>query len=63
MNESCDDGGTASLDGCSSLCAAEAGWTLDNTGGTTVSAVPIHGDGLVVDGEFCDDGNTNDGLG
>jgi len=45
----------------------ENGWTCPFTngpGGTQISnCVPICGDGLVVAGEVCDDGNNSDGLG
>ncbi len=72
--EVCDDGNTASNDGCDATCAAvETGYAclqdttpMDNicdTGGAG-SVVPVCGDGMVIGGEVCDDGNTvaNDGC-
>ncbi len=72
--EVCDDGNTASNDGCDATCAAvETGYVclqdttpMDNicdTGGAG-SVVPLCGDGMVIGGEVCDDGNTasNDGC-
>jgi len=57
---SCDDGNVANLDGCSSTCIVEAGWSCPNplpaSGPSTCS--PVCGDHLVVDGEACDDGNS-----
>lgn len=55
--EACDDGNTTNGDGCSSMCAAEAGWDCS---GPTCSA--ICGDGLMVGTELCDDNNTSCGL-
>lgn len=54
--EQCDPG-AVSLAGCSG-CRASPGFTCarDATGGSVCS--PICGDGMVADGEACDDGNT-----
>jgi len=46
--ESCDDGNTASGDGCSENCAKETG---------------VCGNGVLESGEECDDGNTSPGDG
>jgi cysteine-rich repeat protein len=40
--EACDDGNTASLDGCSSTCTLENGWTCTNSASnpnTTCTAI------------------------
>lgn len=54
--ETCDDGNTASGDGCSSTCQVEDGWACP------VAAQPCHrtvcGDGVKEGNEQCDDGNT-----
>jgi cysteine-rich repeat protein len=56
----CDDGNTASGDGCSATGRIEHGYTC--TGQPSVcTAVP--GDGIVTGGEQCDDGNTLGGDG
>ena len=62
--EGCDDGNTLSGDGCSSKCAAEAGWNCP-TPGKPCTRVEYCGDGVVdLDlGEQCDDGNTLGGDG
>ena len=63
-SEECDDGNTVSGDGCSSSCTLEAGWTcakgpthLDPGTAPGDMCTSICGDGLVVAGEACDDGN------
>eukprot|EP00435_Cladocopium_sp_Y103_P068641 s1255_g31.t3 len=63
-SEECDDGNTASGDGCSSSCTVEPGWNCVKgpshlSPGTAPGDVctPVCGDGLVVTGEACDDGN------
>lgn len=67
--ESCDDGNTASLDGCDSLCRTESGWrcTSSNPYGSGIGGIytcePLCGDGLRVGGENCDDGAQADGDG
>ncbi len=63
--EICDDGNTASGDGCDAACAIEAGYGCDvdtaadgtcDTGGAG-SVLPVCGDSLIVGSEVCDDGN------
>lgn len=51
QGEVCDDGNSASGDGCSSACAVEPGWRCEGT-----SCASICGDGLVVGLEACDHG-------
>ncbi len=60
--ESCDDGNTASSDGCSATCRREPGWACS---GTRSTCTPVCGDGLLRAGETCDDGNAlaDDGCG
>lgn len=55
--EACDDGNDDDGDGCSALCAVEAGWTCN---GEPTTCTPICGDGLVVGDEPCDDDNPDD---
>ena len=68
-SEACDDGNTADGDGCSSLCAVEAGWTCNSEcltfcQGTKPSVCSaICGDGRNVTSEQCDDGNLANGDG
>ena len=60
--EACDDGNTANLDGCSSTCTIETGWTKTDVpnGDNPISQMDsICGDGLNVQGEDCDDGDTD----
>lgn len=52
--EACDDGNTATGDGCN-VCVCEPGW--DCSGG---QPVPVCGDGIVVGNQQCDD-SVNDG--
>ncbi|HKZ49973.1 MAG TPA: DUF4215 domain-containing protein, partial [Candidatus Nanoarchaeia archaeon] len=59
--ETCDDGGTASGDGCSSTCTIESGYTC--TGTPSVCTTIACGNGVLQLGEFCDDGNINSGDG
>jgi cysteine-rich repeat protein len=59
--EQCDDGNTASGDGCSNACQKESGWNCTGTSPTTCT--PICGDGVRVGAEGCDDGNTLSGDG
>jgi fibro-slime domain-containing protein len=63
-NEQCDDGNTASNDGCSASCAVEAGYTCP-TPGMACTKIAFCGDGVVTltIGEQCDDGNTTSGDG
>jgi cysteine-rich repeat protein len=60
-NESCDDGNTATNDGCSPTCTIELGFQC--TGTTLSVCAGICGDGVAVKGEPCDDGNTTAGDG
>jgi len=62
--ETCDDGNQASLDGCSSSCKIEAGYSC-TTPGMLCTQNERCGDGNVDQdrGEVCDDGNTNSGDG
>ena len=62
--EQCDDGNTASGDGCSSGCAFEAGYNC-GAPGTLCTKSEVCGDGKVnLDlNETCDDGNTTPGDG
>jgi fibro-slime domain-containing protein len=64
-DEACDDGNTASGDGCSADCKqVEAGFTCPKAGGTCSSVpVPRCGDAVLNPGEQCDDGNSTDGDG
>lgn len=55
--EVCDDGDTDSGDGCSNVCAVEAGYSC--TGEPSVCTPdPVCGNGNVESGEDCDDGNS-----
>lgn len=53
-NETCDDGDAISLDGCSSTCQIETGYTCS---GTPSSCTLLCGNGAINAGEGCDDGN------
>ena len=59
ISEGCDDFNTVALDGCSSTCAVESGWTCVGTNPSVCTA--ICGDAKVVATETCDDG-VNNGL-
>jgi fibro-slime domain-containing protein len=60
-NKVCDDGNTASGDGCAADCQSiEKGWQCPVPG---KPCVPICGDGVVELGKPCDDGNTKNGDG
>jgi cysteine-rich repeat protein len=66
-SESCDDGNTASDDGCSSFCVAEPGWDC-NTAGPGQPCLRVEcGNSFIQCGNFgcesCDDGNTVSGDG
>lgn len=50
--ETCDDGNTDPGDGCSDVCAVEAGYACP----PSATCTPICGDGLVVGSEECDPG-------
>jgi cysteine-rich repeat protein len=56
----CDDGETASGDGCSATCAIEPGWTCT---GEPSACTTVCGDGIVAGDEACDDGGTATGDG
>ena len=65
--EACDDGNRLNLDGCSGECTIELGFECTTNHSmvadlsTTVSTcTSICGDGVVVDGEACDDHNVHD---
>ncbi|WP_431603497.1 DUF4215 domain-containing protein [Corallococcus macrosporus] len=55
--EQCDDGNTASGDGCSSTGTVEAGY-LCNVPGNACSLASLCGNGAVNTGELCDNGGT-----
>jgi cysteine-rich repeat protein len=59
-DESCDDGNGSDLDGCSSECQVEGGWTC--TGEPSVCTLNC-GNGILDAGETCDDGNAGGGDG
>ena len=61
LGEQCDDGGTATGDGCSDTCAFEAGYYCEGT--PSVCSMVMCGDSTVDAGESCDDGNTTVGDG
>ena len=56
QGEQCDDGNTASGDGCSSVCQIEQELQEE-------PAVPVCGNIIIEEGEQCDDGNTANGDG
>jgi fibro-slime domain-containing protein len=61
--ELCDDGNTASGDGCTQLCQIEANWECP-TPGQLCTFVAVCGNGILTSDEACDDGNKvgNDGC-
>jgi cysteine-rich repeat protein len=64
-DETCDDGGTDDLDGCSATCQVETGWSCE---GTPSVCGTVCGDGLIIAGpEECDgddlDGQSCEGSG
>jgi fibro-slime domain-containing protein len=59
--ESCDDGNSASGDGCSATCQIEKGWQCPTAGAACTAAAC--GDGVVAGAEQCDDGNATAGDG
>jgi len=61
MGEACDDGNTASGDGCSATCGMEPGWSCPPAGGRCVAAAC--GDLIIAGDEECEDGNTVPGDG
>jgi cysteine-rich repeat protein len=58
--ELCDDKNNINGDGCTSVCAVEAGWQCV---GEPSVCTPICGDGVLLGGEACDDGGTTPGDG
>eukprot|EP01097_Dermamoeba_algensis_P006576 TRINITY_DN4113_c0_g1_i1.p1 TRINITY_DN4113_c0_g1~~TRINITY_DN4113_c0_g1_i1.p1 ORF type:complete len:1103 (+),score=324.46 TRINITY_DN4113_c0_g1_i1:675-3983(+) len=60
LDETCDDGNSQAGDGCDNFCQVETGWNCDKIRGTLCE--PIHGDGLVVGSEQCDQGSVLDGC-
>ena len=60
LGEDCDN--TILINGCSTSCRVEPGWSCSDASGTDV-CTPICGDGLRVGTETCDDGNTDAGDG
>ncbi len=62
--EQCDDGNTASNDGCSSTCVVETGWTCPTPGAACQKTAYCGNSVVDLDiGEGCDDGNTTGGDG
>jgi len=61
-SEGCDDGNTASGDGCSDTCGIECGYVCDASAPQLCEATRC-GDGLLAGDEWCDDGNTASGDG
>ena len=64
----CDDGNTASGDGCSHICLSEPGWDCSSgvcvrfwlDGGLdSANGPPVCGDGITSGAEECDDGPLN----
>lgn len=62
IGESCDDGNTASGDGCSSTCQIEPHFSCPISGAPCIHDI-VCGDGLIEGSEQCDDGNTKSGDG
>jgi fibro-slime domain-containing protein len=60
--EQCDDGNTASGDGCSASCQIETGFVCPTPGQLCTSTIKC-GDGKLDGSEQCDDGNTTSGDG
>lgn len=62
--EMCDDGNSVSLDGCSSICESEPGFTCSGFGVGTCVPDPVCGNLLIeTPSENCEDGNGNPGDG
>lgn len=61
--EQCDDGNTASGDGCSQSCQIEANYEC-STPGQKCTNLAVCGNNILTSDEICDDGNTvsNDGC-
>ncbi len=66
-SEPCEDGGTASGDGCSGTCQIEAGFSCSQwaAGNATLLSVctTVCGDMTILGSEMCDDGNAASGDG
>ncbi len=60
--EQCDDGNTASGDGCNAACAPEANWNCDQSEPSVCQMVGC-GDGILQATEDCDDDNITPGDG
>ncbi|MBL0214783.1 MAG: DUF4215 domain-containing protein [Myxococcales bacterium] len=60
--ELCDDGNTATGDGCDATCGPETGWNCDTSEPSVCQMVGC-GDGIIQTGETCDDDNTAIGDG
>ncbi len=60
--ETCDDGNATNLDGCSSTCQIESGWSC-TVSSTAASVCQRCGNGKTSGTETCDDGNTLSGDG
>jgi cysteine-rich repeat protein len=62
-SELCDDGNTTAGDGCSGLCAVEAGYSCTTATSGLSTCVPVCGDGIRTPNEGCDDGGANSNTG
>jgi fibro-slime domain-containing protein len=62
QGENCDDGNTASGDGCNSICQTEANWNCP-TPGQKCENLAKCGNSILTSDETCDDGNTVSGDG
>jgi fibro-slime domain-containing protein len=60
--EQCDDGNTASSDGCSKICQMENNYDC-RVPGQPCENLAVCGNGSLTSDETCDDGNTRDGDG
>jgi len=61
-SEACDDGNTASGDGCSQSCQLEANYSCP-TAGQLCTNLAVCGNSILTSDEICDDGNTVSGDG
>ena len=63
-SEGCDDGNTASSDGCSASCVVESGYTCteNSTGFSTCTQNNLCGNGNIDGSEQCDTNNLNGGT-
>ena len=59
-SDECDDGNTASGDGCSASCESELYWACKGSPSVCATTYTC-GNGIVERGEKCDDGNTANG--